>query len=184
MRILQAVFGSHYTAAGNLELCHCVLNLLRGVSSAPVDDLCVELAALFGSNCLKSGGAVFVVEVVKVKTECLNSSLVNAGTECADSDVVAVLGLEQAVRLECGGLVAGTGVLTSCHGVGGVQIAAVACLNLELSNVNYLTLAGLENVDICCEDAEYGSVCRGKVVEPGLADDGVAVLFAVETHPA
>ena len=178
MLVCEAVLCAHDTAARDLELRHCVLDLLCGAGCAPFDGLCVEFSALLGGDGFDTGRAILVVEVLKVEIHCLNGSLVDAGAERAERDIVAVLGLEQAVGLEGCGLVARAGVLAAGHGVGGVQVAAVARLNLELR------VAALEDVDVCSQNRKHGGVCGGEVVEPGLADDGLAALFAVEAHPA
>ncbi len=78
--------------------------------------------------------------------------------------------------LECGGLVAGTGVLAAGHGVGGVKVTAVAGLDLKLGDIDDLSVAALEDVDVRRENREHGGVGGGEVVEPRLADDRVAVL--------
>ena len=158
MLVCEAVLCAHDTAARDLELRHCVLDLLCGAGCAPFDGLCVEFSALLGGDGFDTGRAILVVEVLKVEIHCLNGSLVDAGAERAERDIVAVLGLEQAVGLEGCGLVAGAGVLAAGHGVGGVQVAAVARLNLELRDVDDLAVAALEDVNVRSQNRKHGTL--------------------------
>lgn len=137
-----------------------------------------------GDLCIVVAKQILEVVISKIKTHGLNGSLVHAVAECAERHIVPILGLEKAIGLERGGFIAGTGVFTSRHSVRGIEVAAVACLNLKLRNIDDLSVSALENIDICRKNRKHRCIGRCKVVQPRFADNRLTALFAVKPHPA